>query len=140
MPVPPPLRRLLALPLLLAAVAAPAAGQSAGQSADPADEAPAWRYGIFVHHLGAAKRWAVGGRPLVEDDDLARFIHEIGGDSTDVPHRHAPEESWNAAILGILGRQGWELVNCDLFGERTRESYRCYLKQRIAGRRPEADR
>ena len=128
--------------LLLAAAAAPAAAQPAAAPAvertatQSPDAAPRWSYGIFVHHLGAAKRWTVGGQPFIEDNNIGRFIAKIGGDSTEVPHRNDPEETWNVAVLAILGRQGWELVNCEVFGQEFRESYFCYLKKPLAPAAP----
>lgn len=95
---------------------------------------PQWEHGaLMVSRGGNHFRWAGPENTLVESRNPVEFLLKLGAD----PYLRLREgrqlDEVQAAILGELGRQSWELVSCQYvrndFGEHMTQ---CYLKRPMA--------
>lgn len=120
------LARRFLLALGFAVLATPALAQRA-ETSPPAGTQ--WEYGVYRHYAGQAKRWVAGNGEVIESGKLPDFILRIGGSQSDVRRGGASEEEWNASVLNVLGRQGWELVGCQAYERSGTPTYLCYFKR-----------
>lgn len=131
----PRMRSLLLAATLAACFAAalPAQGTSRSPvSASPSSATPRWEHGVYSHWLGGAKRWSAPGGILIEENNLNKFLTALGATQGDLVHKHVSEERYNATVLDLLGRQGWELANCQFVERSSSYLYLCYLKRPVA--------
>jgi hypothetical protein len=115
--------------LSLCVIPQAATAQQKDSSSSPT---PRWEHGIFAHRVDRESYWvAAGGRVIAFSDKVAELIAALGGGPADMPGRRAPNEAWTAAVLNVLGRQGWELVTCQLMWDGGSPTYTCYLKRPV---------
>jgi hypothetical protein len=116
-------------------VARPGATSVPSSQRTPPPAAPAtaatWEYGIYTHYLGAAKRWAGPDGRIVEHGNLNAFLEALGARPDEMPEKYASEERYNAAVLNLLARDRWELVNCQFVVRSRSDLYTCYLKRPV---------
>jgi len=93
-----------------------------------------WQHGaLTVGHGGGRFRWAGPDNTFVESRNAVEFLLGLGADSQLRLRAERGLDEVQAAILGELGRQHWELVSCqhiaNEYGERMTQ---CYLKRPVA--------
>lgn len=128
------MRSLLLAATLAVCVAAVVLAQEtslAAVSAPPSSTTPRWEHGVYSHWLGGAKRWSAPGGIQVEENNLNKFLSALGATQGDLVHKHVSEERYNATVLDLLGRQGWELANCQFVERSSSYLYLCYLKRPV---------
>lgn len=102
--------RFTALILALVLLPRAAAAQDAPERSEPAVQ---WEYAVYEKEFGPAQVLVVGDqRTRTAERDFRKFIPAIGGTPADVPEVTASTAEIDAAVLNVLGRQGWELVQC----------------------------
>jgi hypothetical protein len=123
--------RVIVAALLAASSTAAAQSRATPAPAHATATAP-WEYSVYSTWIGSGMRWVAPTGEVTGKGRPGEFLEALGAAPGEIPHKHASEEAWDAAALNILGRQGWELVGCNMI-ERTRTYHRtCYLKRPAA--------
>lgn len=133
------MRSILLAATIAACVATVLPAQGTSHAAAPASPSsaatPRWEHGVYSHWLGGAKRWSAPGATFVEENNLNKFLTALGATPGEQVQKYVSEERFNATVLDLLGRQGWELANCQLVERSSSYLYLCYLKRPVTGDR-----